>query len=416
MTLTTSRRLERRPAQGGRPVSPAHTDQVAKSTIWILAAQAEACSAQERSQFAQAMDALGEARRADRVLLATCHRAELFGIGPARDAEALVRMLVPGGLGSRLRLLTGGEAVRHTFRLAAGLESVAVGEDQILHQVRESRESARGRQTDPVLARLLETAIGIGRKTRAVRSGGGRSDVGLASTALDWLEGQGTLRSGGRLLVVGSGAMGKLLAFEARRRRMQITVTSRHEPHAVALARIVSGRAVSLAEAAAIAPAHDGVAVALRGPWPEGNAIPAPAPTVDLSSPPAITGPIHTPYLDIDGLHRLSATSHPTADQLAYSTSANRVVEQTAVEFERWLGGRASVATLRSLRDSAERRRKAETQLLLRRLPDLQPRERALVEEFSQRLVSALLHEPTSRLRDDADGETVAAARRLFDL
>ena len=155
MTLTAGRRLGRRPAQGGRPVSPAHADQVAKSTIWILAAQAEACSAQERSQFAQAVTALGEAHRADRVLLATCHRAELFGIGPASNAEALVRMLVPGGLGSRLRLLTGGEAVRHTFRLAAGLESAALGEDQILHQVRESRESARGRQTDPVLARLL---------------------------------------------------------------------------------------------------------------------------------------------------------------------------------------------------------------------------------------------------------------------
>lgn len=416
MTLTAGRRLARRPAQGGRPVSPAHTDQVAKSTIWILAAQAEACSAQERSQFAQAVTALGEAHRADRVLLATCHRAELFGIGPASNAEALVSILAPGGLGSRLRLLTGGQAIRHTFRLAAGLESAAVGEDQILHQVRESRESARGRQTDPVLARLLETAIGIGRRTRAVRSGGGRSDVGPASTALDWLEGQGTLRSGGRLLIVGSGAMGKLLAFEARRRRMQITVASRQESHAAALARIVSGRAVGLAEAAAIAPAHDGVAVALRGPWPEGNAIPAPAPTVDLSSPPAITAPTHTPYLDIDGLHRLSAASHPTADPLAYSISANQAVEQTALEFERWLSGRASVATLRSLRDSAERRRKAETQLLLRRLPDLQPRERALVEEFSQRLVSALLHEPTSRLRDDADGETAAAARRLFDL
>ena len=431
MTLTAGRRLGRQsearavaPAldqtaaqtRERRHGDPAHVDSTADSTIWIVAAQAGTCSAQERAQFAQSVDALGETRRSDRVLLVTCHRAELFGIGPASDEEALVRILAPGGLGSRFRLLTGGQAIRHTLRLAAGLESAAVGEDQILHQVRALREVARGRRTDPVLARLLETAIGAGRKARSVRSGVGRSDVGLASSGLDWLEAQGSLRSGGRLLIVGSGAMGELLALEARRRHMQITVASRHQSRAVALARIVSGRAVSLAEAAAIAPAHDGVAIALRGPWPEGNGIPAPAPTVDLSSPPAITPSTQTPYLDIDGLHRLSATSSPTADQLAYSTSANRVVEQTAVEFERWLSGRASVATLRSLRDSADRRREIETQLLLRHLPDLQPRERALVEEFSHRLVSALLHQPSSRLRDDVDGETAGAARRLFDL
>jgi glutamyl-tRNA reductase len=416
MTLTTGRRLGLRPAHGSRPVSPAYTDPTAKSTIWILAAQAETCSAQERSQFAQAVTALGESARPDRLCLATCHRAELFGIGAASDAEGLVRLLAPNGLGSRLRLLTGGAAVRHAFRLAAGLESAAIGEDQILHQVREARESARGRQTDPVLARLLEAAIGVGRKTRAVRSGGGRSDLGLASTALDWLEGQGALRSGGRLLIVGAGAMGELLALEARRRRLQITVASRHEFRALALAGVVSGRAVGLAEAAAVAQAHDGVAIALRGPWPAGSSISDLPPTVDLSSPPAIAAPTRTPYLDIDGLHRRSATGHPTADQLAYSASANRVVEQTAADFDRWLSGRASVATLRSLRDSAERRRETETRQLLRRLPDLEPEERVLVEAYSRRLVAALLHQPTARLREDIDGETAAAVRRLFAL
>jgi glutamyl-tRNA reductase len=423
MTLTTSRRLgrRRRDTQAVAPaVAPAYEPlpavPTAASTIWIVAAQAGTCSAQERAHFAQAVNALGQADRADRLLLVTCHRAELFGIGPVSDAEALVRALAPDGLRARLELLTGGRAIRHALRLATGLESAAVGEDQILHQVRALREVARGRQTDPVLARLLETAICAGRKARSVRSGVGRSDVGLASSGLDWLAAHGPLRSGGRLLIVGSGAMGELLALEARRRGMKITVASRHESHAAALARIVSGRAVGLAEAAAVAPAHDWVAIALRGFWPEGNGVPALPPTVDLSSPPAITPSMHTPYLDIDGLQRLSATSHPTADQLAYSTSTNQVVEQTAVEFERWLTGRASVATLRSLRDSAERRREIETQLLLRRLPDLEPRERALVEEFGRRLVSALLHEPSSRLRDDVDGETAAAARRLFNL
>jgi glutamyl-tRNA reductase len=137
---------------------------------------------------------------------------------------------------------------------------------------------------------------------------------------------------------------------------------------------------------------------------------------VDLSAPPAITPPRHATYLDIDGLHRQSEAAPPTNDQLAYAAAATAVVELAAETFERWVGGRTSVATLRGLRDSAERRRALETQRLLRRMPDLEPSEKALVEAFSRRLVAALLHEPSCRLREDIDGRAAAAARRLFDL
>jgi glutamyl-tRNA reductase len=215
---------------------------------------------------------------------------------------------------------------------------------------------------------------------------------------------------------VGAGAMGELLALEARRRRIQITVASRHESRAAALAAVVSGRGIGLAQAAREAASHDGIAIALAGPWLAWNADAALQPIVDLSSPPAITPPRHATYLDIDDLHRQGEAAPPTNDQLTYAAAATAVVELAAETFERWVGGRTSVATLRGLRDSAERRRALETQRLLRRMPDLEPSEKALVEAFSRRLVAALLHEPSCRLREDTDGRAAAAAHRLFDL
>jgi glutamyl-tRNA reductase len=312
----------------------------AGSTIWVLAAQAGICSAEERGRFVSAITALGESDRRDRLLLVTCHRAELLGTGPAVEAEALARSLGRTGPNERLQLMTGGTAVRHLLRLGAGLESTVIGEDQILHQVRELRESARRRPTDSLLSRLLETSIEAGRRSRAARSLTGRSDAGLAGRALDWLTAQGTLGAGGRLLIVGAGRMGELLAGEARLRQIETTIASRDDSRAAALAESVSGRSIALVTAARAAASCDGVAIALAGPWPHFKVDWALPPIVDLSSPPAIAAPGGTAYLDIDSLHRWAGTTGPTADQLAYSAAANVAVERAAGRFERWLGRR----------------------------------------------------------------------------
>jgi glutamyl-tRNA reductase len=404
-------RAPRLVAAAGR--APAPTE---RSTIWILAAHAGRCSVQERDRFARTVAALGESDRADRLLLVTCHRAELLGSGPLSAAQEIAAALGIADLGPRLRLATGGDAIRHWLRLAAGLESSVVGENQILHQVRSLRESARRRPTDPLLARLLETSIAVGRTARAARSRAGWSDAGLAGGALDWLAARDCFVKSERLLIVGAGHMGRLLAVEARRRGISVTVASRDERHATTLAATVAGRGIRLAEAARVAPSHGAVAIALAGPWLEcSDATLLPA-VVDLSSPSAIAPAGTSAYLDIDGLHRWTAAEHPTGDGLAYAASASAVVEEMAVAFERWLAGRASVAVLRRLRDSAERRRQTETERLLDRLANLEPRDRAIVEAYSRRLVSGFLHEPSVRLREDMDGAAAAAARRLFDL
>jgi glutamyl-tRNA reductase len=386
------------------------------STIWVLAAHAGTCTAEERINFARTMAARGETDRPDRLLLVTCHRAELYGSGPVSEPRELASSVAGSGKTPRLRLLEGRTAINHTLRLAAGLESAVIGEDQILHQIRELRQSARSGHIDPVLTRLLEVAISVGRRARATRSAPSRSDVSLAVRSLDWLSLHGSLRSGGRLLVVGSGRMGRLLALEARARNIEVTIASRHVERAVELAQAVSGRGVGLEEAARIAPSQDAVALALSGLWVELPAgVPLP-PVVDLSAPPSIAPRGNGPHLDIDGLGRWNEAAYATPEQLAYEVTATALTEQTAALFERWLKGRPSVDAVRALRDSAERNRAAEFERLMRRLPDLEPRERDLIGDFSKQLVAGLLHGPTSRLRDDANRGAATAPNRPSDI
>ncbi len=379
--------------------------------VWMLGAQADGCSADERDAFARRAAPFG---RADRVLLVTCHRVELYGTGAPPDDRELARLDGTDGRPIELRLLEGGAAVLHAFRLAAGLESAVVGENEVLHQVRQLRESARHQALDPLLSRMLEAATGVGRRARSNRERAGIETDGLASRALAWLEREAPIE-GGHVLVVGAGDMGRRLASEARRRRARVSVASRRVEHAAAVAAGLGGRAVPLEDAPSVAVDADAVAVALSGPWllPGDVALP---PTVDLSSPPALTARGAAAFLDIDGLYRWRDPAADMAPDQAYVEGATALAEDALIRFARWSAGRGSVETIRALRDRAEERRRDELERLVRKLPELQPRERALLEAFSEPLVAGILHAPTARLRDDVDGSAADAARRLFDL
>ena len=137
-------------------------------------------------------------------MLETCHRVEAY-LGNADDAARLAPALPAGG-----RALTGEQAVHHAMTVAVGRDSVVVGEDQILHQLRASVDAARATGTlDPALERLFALALQAGRRARSWRQGPARS---LADVALASIERQvGALR-GRDVLVVGAGSMGRLAA------------------------------------------------------------------------------------------------------------------------------------------------------------------------------------------------------------
>jgi glutamyl-tRNA reductase len=290
-----------------------------------MAVQAGAVGASERARLALSLDGKVPSH-ADRILLSTCHRVELYGFGAIPELD------------EGLQLDTGERAVRHLIRVAAGLESAIVGEDEVLHQVREALSDARAaRQVDSRLQRLFETAIAAGRRARAGRTS---ASGNLAQSAVAWLQQKSNL-AGSTVLVVGAGRMGSALAHSARLAGAEITIASRDVARADRLARVYGGRGTDLAGGAEMALQSSAVAVALAGTWHEFQPVQGGLPPIaDISAPPALTAAVRAQlnggYLGIDDLY-VRAEPLPRG----YIDEADRVVAAKTREYVQWLDGRS---------------------------------------------------------------------------
>lgn len=290
---------------------------------WVMAVHADTVGADERDRIARSVEDSIAGDRA--ILLSTCHRVELYGLGTMPDLDP------------RLQVETGEEAVRHLMRVAAGLESAIIGEDEILHQVRETLGKARAaRSLDGRLQRLFETAIAAGRRARAGRTA---TSGTLAQRAVAWLQQRSAL-AGRPVLVAGAGRMGSSLAHSARQAGAEVTIASRDAGRAQRMAQVYGGRGVDLAGGAELAPQSAAIAVALAGVWhefkPPKGELP---PIADISAPPAVPAAVRARlnggFLGIDDLYARTQTV-----PRGYIDEADRVVAAKTREYVRWLDGR----------------------------------------------------------------------------
>jgi len=290
--------------------------------LWALTGSAGEVDSSGRDHLAREMEEWLEAGR-DGVALMTCHRAELYGLGaPPRLRGVRVRK--------------GAAAPTHLLRVAAGLESAIVGEDEVLHQVREALHRAqRSRDLDFRLRRLFETAIATGRRARSRRT---ESSGTLAQRAVAWLSSKSDL-PGHLVVVAGAGRMGAALAHSLAYAGASITVASRDCGRASRLAAVYSGQGVSLENGAAMAGTAAAVAVALGGLWVELSAVAGRdlPPTADISAPQAVPDAVRRrlngSFLGIDDLyHRREALPG------AYTKDAEALVERNTAEYLAWLG------------------------------------------------------------------------------
>jgi glutamyl-tRNA reductase len=403
-------------------------DPSAEPGLVALLAHARGVHSEEREAFGDAAQAVAGDPRA--ILVRTCHRVELYvATHPGEGPHGVPLPPLPVGG----RRLDGLAAARHLFTVAAGFDSVVVGEDQILHQLREclsdrhlpaaaacpvdvGSHSPTATGLHPVLERLFQVALHLGRETRSWREGPPRS---LADVALDRMVPVTGPLLGRRVLVVGAGRMARLCALAAERLGARVIVASRSEDHAAALAHDAGAQLAAFGEDAPL-PEADGVLIALSGRWPLSPAARATLlagrqPVVDLSSPPALD----------PALREALGDRHTSVDDLARSPQDalrkrlrnrfERVLDDAVQNLASWVRARESVPAIVALADAAETRRVEELDRLFRRA-DLGDRERELVEQMSQRLVAGLLHQPLAVLRDDGTGEAERAARTLFAL
>lgn len=384
--------------------------EAASVPIVALVTHARHVPAIERSQFAAVVHRESAVRA---FTLDTCHRVEAY-FATADDAARVAPALPAGG-----RALSGERAVQHAMTVAVGRDSVVVGEDQVLHQLRAAVDAARAAGTlDPTLGRLFAFALQAGRRARSWRTGPGRS---LADVAIAWIERDiGAIRSR-EILIVGAGRMGRLMTRTAVAAGASVAVANRSADGARALAASTGARTEAWDPESRIS-GFAGVVVALGGPWKIGGAtidVLAESATVvvDLSVPTAVPASL----AELLGA-RLITADHlalgdvGTAAQDGSAARLDALVERSTGEFVAWIRGRDGRSAAAALKDHADRGREAELAALWRRFPDLEPDARDAIEGMTRHLTDRLLREPFERLGRDTDGRDGRAIRDIFAL
>ncbi|HUG47640.1 MAG TPA: NAD(P)-binding domain-containing protein [Candidatus Limnocylindria bacterium] len=376
--------------------------------LQAVVAQAGAVPADERAQLQVQLELHAPPAS---VLLSTCHRVELYGHGLQRLPDASL----PDGV----RRVDGPEAARHLLSVAVGRESAVVAEDELLHQLRGAAARARGRgPLPPDLDRLLDLALRAGRRARSWLPARRPS---LAETAIEQVLPQGA-RTGGPVLVVGAGQMGRRAAGALAARRVEMLVASRTPERAAGLAARLGARAVAFDPGEMVGSGLHGAVLALAGPWRPSIAtqsalLSSGAWVVDLSAPSCLPAEL----ADRLGQRLLTIDQLAVEDQARPPSPAllerlDRLVEKALAEWQLWAAHESQRAAARALAQRAAEAQAVELDALWERIPHLEAEQRVEVERMARHLTERLLRDPLERLSQDGDGRHALAARDLFRL
>ena len=371
------------------------------------------------------------------VLLSTCNRTEFYLAEPDDAAPEAVWALLSERLGGGRSAIEYGytqrdrDAVRHLYRVSAGLDSMILGESQIQGQVREAWEASKA-QAGPVLHRLFQSALLVGARVR--------SETGLATGAASAPSAAVTVaakiftRLAGRsALILGAGDVAELAATCLVSEGVQVTlVANRTYERALAIADELRALAVPLDEAWESFDDADIVLCSTAAPhavvtWE--RVAPAiarrqgrPLCILDLAVPrdvePAVAQLENVFLYDIDDLQ--AAAAQAAAGRRHDIPAAERIVSEEVERFWSWYGGLAVVPVLKEFRERLDQVRAEEVERMLRRLPHLSPQDKSELEHFSQALLNKFLHQPTIALKAAAQAGRgyglLEALKRLFGL
>jgi len=320
------------------------------------------------------------------------------------------------------------EAVRHAFRVAAGLDSLVVGEAQILGQLREAYGAAAEHGgVGRMLHELMQQALRVGKRAQS-ETGVGRAGQSVVTAVLERAQAETGPLDGRSALVVGAGGMGALALSTLRRAgAYPLYLTNRGFDRAAHLAAAHSASAVPFADIAALLASVDIVVTATAAPRPLllAPALAAARPSgepllvCDLAVPRNVgPGVGELPGVTLIDVERLAGTLPDRLDTGVGAAEA--IVDAEADTFLAWLRGQHVVPTVAALRARADDVIAVELRRLGQRRPDLTESQRADVAAMVHRVVQRLLHQPSVRVRElaaEPGGERYARAlRELFDL
>ena len=371
------------------------------------------------------------------VLLSTCNRTEFYLVledeGPADAVWSLLDERLPerGRASKYGYIVRDRDAVRHLYRVSAGLDSMILGESQIQGQVRDAWEASRA-HAGPVLHRLFQTALHVGARVRTETAVG----AGTASAASAAVAVAGKIfgeLAGRSALVLGAGDMAELAATCLVDEGVQVSlVANRTHERARVIAERLGARALTLEEAWPHFATIDIALCSTAAPhaivtWERVAPVIAgrsgrPLCILDLAVPrdvdPAVAQLENVFLYDVDDLQTVAAQA--TARRRDEVPAAERIVEEETDLFWAWYGGLGVVPVIKEFRGRLEQLRAAELERAMRQLGHLAPEDRARVEQFSHALLNKFLHQPTVALKEAAEQGRgyglLEAIRRLFGL
>jgi len=366
-------------------------------------------------------------------VLSTCNRMEWYLA--ASDASAAIErlrdfLMARTGFSSQqldgyLYHLQDEDAVAHLMKVAAGLDSMVLGEPQILGQVRDAYELGLEAQAiGPQLAELFRDAIALGKRART-ETAISRNATSIGSVAMRWVGGHAALTQSRRVVIVGAGEMGSLVAqHTAKLGDAEIRILNRTLHRAQQLARTTGATAHPLSALPDSLVWADAVIVAATaGDYLiPADIIPArttPLLLVDLAVPRAID-PEVAKHSQVQ-LFVLDDIQEVVQRNLAQRQAAVPLIEAMIADAVRdymaWLHQREVLPVLVGMRRKANALAQAELEHALRKLPTDDPVVAEQMSRLAHRLINKLLHEPTLRLKAQAaQGNAEPYARAIQDL
>jgi glutamyl-tRNA reductase len=381
----------------------------------------------ERVSFTpeEAVHAAGELRKQgileEAVVLSTCNRSELYGVPGETGAAAAEAMEVfftsfhqipRAELDGRLYRWMGTDAVRHLFRVAAGLDSMMLGEAEILGQLRTAYNHALDHgSTGPVLNRMFQGALEVGKRVRAETEVGARpmsvalAGVKLAERVFGNLKGHSAL-------IVGAGAVAEQVVEHLQNRGIgSVRVVNRSYERAAELARKMGGEAVAWESLEAVVGVPDILVTSVGGAGPVltremlNRAIAArggrPVFVVDLGVPRNVAADaagLYNLYLyNIDDLGEIVEQNKKSRE--AEIPRAEALIAEHLAKFESWRAAIEAGSIMDDLRDRFHKHREILIREKLSEMEDVSPEERARIAHITEELIERVLEQPTRKLR-----------------
>jgi glutamyl-tRNA reductase len=389
-------------------------------------------------ELPEVLRALRERGLEEAMLVSTCNRVEMYA--SAESPSTAVRAVRDyfservGGhdISTHLYEHTGANVARHAFRVAASLDSLVVGEPQILGQVKDAYTVASETQTvGTLLGRCMTRAFAVAKRVRS-ETGIAAGAVSVSTIACDLAKSIFGELTGRRVLLVGAGEMSEGAAKALAQQGTLLTVVNRNQERARSVAQTCGGEVREWEQLSQELISADVVITSTASPRPVitrelmQGVIKArrhrPLFLIDIAVPrdvdPRVESMDNVFLYDVDDLQQVAAQA--MAARRREAEHAERIVEEEVLAFEQWQRSLGLTPTLVALRERVRGVVTAELERTLPRLKSVSANEKKSLEMMADAIVNKLLHTPTTELkksREQPDGDQlVLSVRKLFAL